>query len=249
VNQFEGSFLGDGNRIGDNALMECGVCWWVYDPARGDEVWHIPPKTPFAQLPSHWRCPNCDAAASQFMTLRAGEETAQGDAASPSRPPRPAGLDTLAALSRKLEAGYQRAAVAMQALPVYNPALRVEVVGMRRCEAGYVAVAATPWSMNLVLLCDEAAGRREGSSREVAFPSGMYPFLKGYLEGVGPLETCSLFSPMQEFEDQAAVTAVALAAIDGLFEAETGPAPSAPSTSIEPPTLSRRQFLRPGATG
>ena len=237
MTRFEGSFLGDTNRIGDNTLMECGVCWWVYDPEDGDEVWQIPPQTPFAELPSHWRCPNCDAAPSQFMTLRAGD---QGDDASQARPPHAAAGDTLAGVSGKLEAAYVRAATAMRTLPVYNPALHVEVVGTRRCEAGTVAVAATPWCMNLVLLSDNAAHRREGSTREVAFPSGLYPFVSGYLEGVGPVESCSLFSPMQEFEDQAAVTAVALAAIEGLFEAETGHGG---------PTLSRRQFLRPGAAG
>lgn len=237
MTQFEGSFLGDKTRIGDNALMECGVCWWVYDPERGDEVWHIPPKTPFAELPSHWRCPVCDAAPTQFMTLTPGD---RNHAASRRRPPREAGLYALAAISGRLEAAYERATAAMRTLPVYNPALRVEVVGTRRCEAGTVTVAATPWSMNLVLLSGSAERRREGSTREVAFPSGRYPFLSGYLESFGPLETCSLFSPMQQFENSDAVTAVALAAIEGLFQ---------PEARQEAPALSRRQFLRPGAAG
>ena len=72
MTSFEGSFLGDKQRIGDGAVMECGVCWWTYDPQLGDAVWHVPPNTPFSQLPSHWRCPNCDAAPHQFMTLDEG---------------------------------------------------------------------------------------------------------------------------------------------------------------------------------
>lgn len=28
--------------------MECKVCWWVYDPALGDDVWQIPPVCPSA---------------------------------------------------------------------------------------------------------------------------------------------------------------------------------------------------------
>jgi rubredoxin len=51
------------------ARMECGVCWQVYDPAAGDGIWQIPPRTPFAQLPPHWTCPNCAAEQSRFMAL------------------------------------------------------------------------------------------------------------------------------------------------------------------------------------
>ncbi len=53
----------------DEARMECGVCWYVYDPAQGDPVWQIPPGTPFSALPEDWRCPNCDAAPARFMRL------------------------------------------------------------------------------------------------------------------------------------------------------------------------------------
>ncbi len=49
--------------------MECGVCWEVYDPARGDDVWQVPPGIPFAALPGHWRCPRCDAPQERFLEL------------------------------------------------------------------------------------------------------------------------------------------------------------------------------------
>ena len=66
---FEGSYLGDAARLPAAARLECKICWWVYDPAEGDPVWQIEPGTPFAALPSHWRCPNCDGAAEQFLLL------------------------------------------------------------------------------------------------------------------------------------------------------------------------------------
>lgn len=66
---FEGSYLGDNARIGDDARLECGICWQVYDPVEGDPVWQIPPGTPFGQLPPHWRCPNCDAPRDKFMVI------------------------------------------------------------------------------------------------------------------------------------------------------------------------------------
>ncbi len=66
---FEGSYLGDRARLPDDAKLECKICWWVYDPAQGDPQWQIPPGTPFSELPAHWRCPECDGAADQFMVL------------------------------------------------------------------------------------------------------------------------------------------------------------------------------------
>jgi rubredoxin len=66
---FEGSYLGDDAVLADAARLECRICWYVYDPAVGDEVWQVPPGTPFAALPPHWRCPECDGERAQFMVL------------------------------------------------------------------------------------------------------------------------------------------------------------------------------------
>ncbi|MHB8353640.1 MAG: rubredoxin [Burkholderiales bacterium] len=64
---FEGSFFGDNGKLEASTRLECGICWWVYDPALGDPVWHIPAGAPFSALPEHWRCPNCDAPKHKFM--------------------------------------------------------------------------------------------------------------------------------------------------------------------------------------
>ena len=65
----EAPFPGDDRRIPPDARLECRICWHVYDPAEGDPVAQIPPGTPFAELPPHWRCPNCDSAREQFLVL------------------------------------------------------------------------------------------------------------------------------------------------------------------------------------
>lgn len=67
---FEGSYLGQTDRLPPDARMECKICWWVYDPALGDDVWQIPAGTPFSALPEHWKCPVCDGARDQFMVLQ-----------------------------------------------------------------------------------------------------------------------------------------------------------------------------------
>jgi len=66
---FQGSFLGDVERIRPEARLECKVCWHVYDPAEGDPILQVAPGTPFADLPAYLRCPNCDGERSQFMVL------------------------------------------------------------------------------------------------------------------------------------------------------------------------------------
>jgi rubredoxin len=55
--------------IGPGTRLECKICWSVYDPAAGDEVWQIAPGTPFAELPGHWTCPNCAAEKQDFLAL------------------------------------------------------------------------------------------------------------------------------------------------------------------------------------
>lgn len=66
---FEGSYLGDRLSLRPQSRLECKICWWVYDPAQGDPQWQIPPGTPFADLPAHWRCPECDGDPEQFLLL------------------------------------------------------------------------------------------------------------------------------------------------------------------------------------
>jgi rubredoxin len=72
---FAGSFGGDAAKIGDATRLECKICWYVYDPAQGDDYWQIPAATPFTRLPEHWTCPNCDGAKDGFMVL---EDDADG---------------------------------------------------------------------------------------------------------------------------------------------------------------------------
>ena len=59
-----------GERTLDAATrMECKICWQVYDPAEGDEIYQVSPGTPFLELPDYWRCPQCDAAPSAFLPI------------------------------------------------------------------------------------------------------------------------------------------------------------------------------------
>jgi rubredoxin len=44
----------------------CGVCGYVYDPAKGDPDNGVSPGTAFEALPAGWTCPVCGASKSEF---------------------------------------------------------------------------------------------------------------------------------------------------------------------------------------
>ncbi|MET0068109.1 MAG: [NiFe]-hydrogenase assembly chaperone HybE [Candidatus Thiodiazotropha sp.] len=106
----------------------------------------------------------------------------------------------------------------MQGLPFLNPTLQVEAVGFVAKDEGAMGILVTPWFMNLVLLPGTADWRqlRVGSKVKHGFPSGCYEFTVGDEPGVGRYQGCSLFSPMLEFEDQAAAVTTAAEVMRGL---------------------------------
>ncbi|HHG86216.1 MAG TPA: rubredoxin [Bacteroidetes bacterium] len=64
-----GSYGGDARKLNDDSILECKICWHIYDPKEGDEYWQIDPGTPFSKLPDHWSCPNCDGLKNDFMVV------------------------------------------------------------------------------------------------------------------------------------------------------------------------------------
>ncbi|AWK89714.1 [NiFe]-hydrogenase assembly chaperone HybE [Azospirillum thermophilum] len=228
--RFEGSYLGDASRIGDATRMECKICWHVYDPAEGCEVWQVPPGTPFAALPEEWRCPVCDGARDQFMSLDAGTPAPDGQPvplpASPlDAPPDPVTAETPARPAeaiRALEAVFREIYIGqMRGIPIVNDALAVKAVGFRAWNGHWLGALVTPWFMNLVLLPggdDDWSGLTPGAKELVEFPSGFYEFLHADRAGVGPYKACSLFSPMFEFTTMLQATETAAAALVALFD-------------------------------
>ncbi len=69
MSDFNGSFGGDLAKLRDDDVLECKICWWQYDPKKGDDYWQIPPGTPFSGLPDHWSCPQCDGRREDFMVV------------------------------------------------------------------------------------------------------------------------------------------------------------------------------------
>lgn len=118
---------------------------------------------------------------------------------------------TLAARVAALEARFAMiAATRMAGVPLLNERLAVAAVGFEAVEDGAVGVLLTPWFMNLLWLPGEQAEpAAPGASRRRAVGNENFEFIGAHEEGIGPYEACSLFSPMFEFEDQAAALATA----------------------------------------
>jgi [NiFe] hydrogenase assembly HybE family chaperone len=121
-----------------------------------------------------------------------------------------------------LEAAFRRiAATRMAGLPLNNQALRVQAVGFRPQNDGYlIGVLITPWAINLVMLAPMpsrelylAPDRRHTWE----FPSGSYEFMGGEEPECGAYQFCSLFSPAFEFHDQASAVDTAAAVMDALY--------------------------------
>jgi len=66
---FSSSYGGDDSKIDDDTILECKICWYKYEPKKGDDYWQIAPGTPFSKLPEHWVCPECDGKKEDFMVV------------------------------------------------------------------------------------------------------------------------------------------------------------------------------------
>lgn len=155
-----------------------------------------------------------------------------------------------------LEAAFRRIQVETMAdVPILNPALQVEAVGFTRWQDHWLGIVITPWFMNLVLVPGAA-----GSWQSVApgkrlfrtFPSGDFAFLGSDEPEVGEFQSCSLFSPMAQFADQAGARDVAHAALAALLCEPTAAQATIPpnDAALEDPKqaalerpMSKREFL------
>jgi [NiFe] hydrogenase assembly HybE family chaperone len=132
-----------------------------------------------------------------------------------------------------LEAHFREVEVTrMGDVPILNPALQVEAVGFQPIEAGWLGVLVSPWFMNLVWLRSVEEGVAALDSLLLELPSGEYEFFPNHAPDVGTFYTCSLFSPVLQFEDQAAAVLTAQHVMQTLLV-------------VPPPApISRRDFLR-----
>jgi len=157
-----------------------------------------------------------------------------------------------AAIAARVQAAFERVwRERMAGVPVVNPKLRVELVGLRRWRGLWLGVLVTPWFMNLLLLPGDGNGESgepaapwpelaPGETAAYAFPAGRLEFIAAREGDAGRYLACSLFSPMFDFADHDTARSTAEACLDALFNEAA--APTAPKTDAV--ALSKRDFLR-----
>lgn len=139
---------------------------------------------------------------------------------------------------------YRRVYEAMRDLPICNPLLDVEAIGFRPYGDHALGVILTPCFMNLMICAagaEELPSRPTGETAHWPLPVGRAGFIVGRLEGFGRVDSCSLFSPMDDFADHAAAHAVAVAALDELFD--PGSADRRETEGRKPAMLDRRSLI------
>lgn len=146
-------------------------------------------------------------------------------------------VDCLVALFRQVQA------TRLDGVPVCNPRLQVAAVGFEPLPGsdGSLGVLLTPWFMNLLWLpdpvCAAAPALAVGQLRRRVVGPETFDFIGAHEPGFGAFESCSLFSPMFEFDSQASARATAEAVLSQLRP----PAPPVPPPPEAVPA--RRRFL------
>ncbi|CCD93062.1 hydrogenase expression/formation protein hupJ [Bradyrhizobium sp. ORS 375] len=126
---------------------------------------------------------------------------------------------------------------AVRELPIYHDALEVEAIGFTKVHERTIGIIVTPWFMNVVT----PVGQGDvGSTIKIALPAGWFEFTIGDVAGGGRIASCSLFSPMSEFEDMAAARVAAEAALAVMLAAPEDEANAAQASRA----VDRRAFLR-----
>jgi [NiFe] hydrogenase assembly HybE family chaperone len=159
--------------------------------------------------------------------------------------------DPAGAVGARLAAFYLIVAPTMRDLPIYNPRLDVQAVGFRAHQDQAVGILVTPWFMNVVVAPLDGGPPlppgRFGDVRPLHLPGGTIELIIGGVDGIGRLDSVSLFSPMASFDDPMVTLATAQAAMAALFDADL--AESADLVAARPPVPRGRRAVLFGLGG
>ena len=121
-------------------------------------------------------------------------------------------------LAGRLEEFWQAAESRMTGLPVHNPVLSIMVTPAQRFGRFRFSTVVSPWSMAVIAVPDPGIKLpSDGVTLRLELPAGDVDFVVASMDDGSRYGTASLFSPMDEFDDQATAEEVAFAAIDELL--------------------------------
>ncbi len=108
----------------------------------------------------------------------------------------------------------------MQGIPILNSAIKVQALGFRLYQGRVLGVIITPWLMNIVMLPkqnEDWSNMELGHKQPHIFPSKTYKFMVNDIDGIGPCQTHSLYSPMRDFASHEQAVTVAQEFLDSLM--------------------------------
>lgn len=115
-------------------------------------------------------------------------------------------------------------------VPIINLVLRVQAVDFQLFQQTWIGVLITPWFMNLLYF--HADNTLVGSKVTHLFPAGQFEFIVNYEKELGFYQSCSLYSPLFDFQQQEIAVQTAQAALQALLQIP------------KPANISRRDLLR-----
>lgn len=177
-------------------------------------------------------------------------------------------MQTATDICARLKAHYREVEVTrMEGVPLLNPVLQVAAYGFEPYAEYHLGVLLTPWFMNLMMVPQDPAQYAEnapavGDKIAISLPAGQVEFIIGFEDALGHTLSCSLFSPVFEFPDQATALETAQAALAEVLNdgAQTGdedpdmtnvwagklPVAEEDNSAEPDKDVNRRDFLRGG---
>ncbi len=134
----------------------------------------------------------------------------------------------------------------MHDMPLLNTSLQVQALPFQQHNEDWVGCMLTPWFMNLMLLPITQQSWQSfhiGDSIIRRFPSGTYQFTVAEDSLFGQYASCSLYSPMFQFQHQQDAETAAKAVMQALFLSEQTLQQLAEGSAHPPKTISRRGLL------
>lgn len=132
----------------------------------------------------------------------------------------------------------------MAGLPIVNGRLQVKTLPFRRYNGEWTGILITPWCMNLLVLPETSSAWPDAAAGDKisrSYPYGEFLFTVARDIDFGYYASCSLYSPMFQFQQQPDAETAAEVALNALF-ADPAPTPAASHDPAAKP-LSRRELL------
>jgi [NiFe] hydrogenase assembly HybE family chaperone len=124
---------------------------------------------------------------------------------------------TVAELNQALESCFsQIQQQRMTDVPILNANLHVQAVDFQLFQQTWIGILITPWFMNLLYF--HADNTIVGSKVAHLFPAGQFEFIVSYEKELGFYQSCSLYSPMFDFQQQKIAVQTAQAALQELLK-------------------------------